>query len=110
MPHSRSGARYLPFALAVLALCGCGSASDASEDPASADDVAPLLAGRQVSEQELAGLLDDAGFPKSAIPRMVCAAKYESSFYSEAQHRNKNGSVTTGSFKSTIAIGSTPAE
>ena len=80
----------------VLAAVGCGGT--ASEDPGETD-VAPLLAGRLVPESEIVRDLEAAGFAQDEIPQMVCAAKYESSFYSEASHRNHNGSTDYGLFQ-----------
>jgi hypothetical protein len=81
----------------VLAAVGCGGAS--SEDISGGTDVAPLLAGRLVPESEIVRDLEAAGFSADEIPQMVCAAKYESSFYSQASHANHNGSTDYGLFQ-----------
>jgi hypothetical protein len=83
------------FVLIVLLGCGSSNTESVGED----QDVAPLLAGRKVPESEIAADLRAAGFAEDEIPQMVCAAKYESSFYSEALHHNHNGSTDYGLFQ-----------
>jgi hypothetical protein len=84
---------------AALALVGC-SGADASDDGEQVGESEDhLLAGRRVSPSEVASLLRQAGFPASAIGKMVCTAKYESNFYERASNRNRNGSVDYGLFQ-----------
>ncbi len=83
--------------LLLVASLGCGGTTQESVD--DGQDVAPLLAGRIVPEAEIARDLRAAGFAENEIPRMVCAAKYESSFYAQASHRNHNGSTDYGLFQ-----------
>ena len=84
--------------LLLLMSVGCGGT--ASENTANdGQDVAPLLAGRVVPEAEIARDLRAAGFAEDELGQMVCAAKYESSFYAEASHKNHNGSIDYGLFQ-----------
>jgi lysozyme C len=84
--------------LLVLTSVGCGGTG--SETVANdGEDVAPLLAGRLVPEAEVARDLRAVGFTEAEIPPMVCAAKYESSFYAQAAHKNHNGSTDYGLFQ-----------
>src|SRR5262249_48311147 len=46
-----------------------------------------------------AELLRNAGFDEDSVPQMVCAAKWESSFFTKALHKNRNGSVDYGLFQ-----------
>ncbi len=84
----------------LLALVACGGADPSADDgAATSEDVAPLLAGEQLSPTHIAQLLRDAGFPHAVIPKMVCTAKYESSFFTRATNTNRNGSVDYGLFQ-----------
>lgn len=86
--------------LASLVVMGTGcAAEDGVEDEKVAETEDRLLAGRRVSTGEVAALLRQAGFPESSIGRMVCTAKYESSFYERASNRNRNGSSDYGLFQ-----------
>lgn len=60
---------------------------------------APLLAGRRIPQSEVASLLRHAGFKESAVPQMLCAAKYESAYFARALHTNRNGSHDYGLFQ-----------
>ena len=86
-----------PFAWMLLLVAGCSASPD--EPTGDGSDVAPRLAGRRLSESEVSTALRSAGFSASTIPAMVCAAKYESSFYTEALHKNHNGSIDYGLFQ-----------
>lgn len=85
--------------LAALLVMGTGCAADEGEEESVGETEDRLLAGRRVSTGEVASLLRQAGFPESAIGRMVCTAKYESSFYERASNRNRNGSTDRGLFQ-----------
>ena len=52
--------------------------------------------GLGASECDAANYLRRAGFPESAVPTMVCIAKYESSFSCGATNRNTDGSTDYG--------------
>ncbi len=82
--------------LSLVVACGSTGSESVGGD---GEDVAPLLAGRVVPEAEIARDLRAAGFAESEIPQMVCAAKYESSFYAQALHKNHNGSIDYGLFQ-----------
>jgi hypothetical protein len=86
----------VPFALSAV-VAGC--AAETGDDEAVGESEDRLLAGRRLSPTEVAQHLRDAGFPEGEIGRMVCTAKYESSFYERAQNRNKNGSIDRGLFQ-----------
>lgn len=75
---------------------GCG-AEPIEEEYGESED--RLLAGRRLSPSEIAGHLRAAGFPENQIGRMVCTAKYESSFYERASNKNRNGSTDRGLFQ-----------
>lgn len=55
--------------------------------------------GRLVSETELAQVLSKVGFDAATIPKMICTAKYESSFYEGNTNRNSNGTTDYGIFQ-----------
>lgn len=82
--------------LVSIFAAGCVAEVDEEEVDESGDR---LLAGRRLTPSEIAGHLRDAGFPEEQIGRMVCTAKYESSFYERASNRNRNGSVDRGLFQ-----------
>lgn len=86
--------------LGALLLVGCAAdTADDSEDEAAGQVDEHLLAGRQLSPREVAGLLRDAGFPESVVPEMVCTASHESSFFERASHKNHNGTIDRGLFQ-----------
>ncbi len=92
--------RALSILLVVLAAAGCSSPApgDANADDTS-DTQDRLLAGRRLAETEVASVLRSAGFPEHAVAPMVCTAKYESSFYEKASHKNHDGSIDRGLFQ-----------
>ena len=91
--------------LGALAIGATGCAADAqdSQDDGDAEQLGDvgqqLLAGTRLSEKEVASLVRRAGFPEYEVGRMVCTAKYESSFYTRASNRNSNGTVDRGVFQ-----------
>lgn len=52
-----------------------------------------------ISKSMLVALLYLAGFTKNEVPTMLCIAKYESSFNTQAVNKNKNGSTDYGLFQ-----------
>ena len=52
-----------------------------------------------LQEKQVARLLRQAGFPKWEIPKLVCLARWESSFNPNALHKNEDGSQDTGLFQ-----------
>ncbi|HEY8077230.1 MAG TPA: hypothetical protein VIF62_24055 [Labilithrix sp.] len=89
--------RWLGLALSLVA---CSSAPQGDSDVSgSGESEDHLLAGRHLSTTEVAQVLRDAGFPENAVGPMICTAKYESSFYERASHRNANGSTDYGLFQ-----------
>ncbi len=93
---------------AVTALGASGCAADTDEDEPVSESEDHLLAGRRLSESEIAQHVRNAGFPESMVGKMVCTAKYESSFYERASNRNSNGSIDRGLFQiNSIHLGGT---
>lgn len=82
----------------LTSIAGCAAESSEEEEP-SGESQDHLLAGRRLSEREVATLVRNAGFPESMVGKMVCTAKYESSFYEKASNKNTNGSGDYGLFQ-----------
>lgn len=100
------------FTLSVVAIAlnaGCSSADDGLDTEASpsadtSDDEGTiaeqeLRGGERLSSYEVASLIRQAGFPANMVGRMVCTAKWESSFYTKATNKNRNGSMDRGLFQ-----------
>lgn len=85
--------------LAVVTVVGCAASStdDDAEDLGATEDM--LLAGRVHTPKEVAALVREAGFPEEVVGKMVCTAKFESSFFERATNKNKNGSIDRGLFQ-----------
>jgi lysozyme C len=83
---------------AFVLAAGCSGADDADEELVGESEDR-LLAGRRVGTSELASLIRGAGFPESVVGKMICTAKYESSFYERASNKNRNGSTDYGLFQ-----------
>jgi hypothetical protein len=99
---------FLPIAMTAIA--ACSSASDAGDDSAGDTGASEdkLLAGRVIPEAEVARILKEAGFEDDIVPTMVCTAKYESSFYERASHKNHDGTTDRGLLQvNSIHIGGT---
>ncbi len=93
-------------ALSLVSVAGCAAPPGEEEEIGESED--RLLAGRRLSEVEVANVLRQAGFAESQVPRMVCTAKYESSFYERASNKNRNGSIDRGLFQiNSIHVGGT---
>lgn len=80
-------------------LVGCAGADDADEAPDEESSEDLLLSGRRLSGTEVAAHLRAVGFDQEDVPRMVCTAQYESSFFDRAQNKNRNGSIDRGLFQ-----------
>jgi hypothetical protein len=93
--------------ISLVSMTGCAApAAEEGESLGESED--RLLAGRRLSEQEVATVLRNAGFAENQVPRMVCTAKYESSFYERASNTNRNGSTDRGLFQiNSIHVGGT---
>lgn len=92
-----------PFILGGIA--GCSASAEEEEPTGESQD--RLLAGRRLSQAEIADLVREAGFPERLVGTMVCTAKYESSFYEGATNRNRNGTTDRGLFQiNSIHVGS----
>ncbi len=95
------------FALTALGASGCAADATEEDEPVSESED-HLLAGRRLSESEIAQHVRNAGFPESMVGKMICTAKYESSFYERASNKNRNGSVDRGLFQiNSIHVGGT---
>ena len=96
MPSAKLLGVFALTSLISVVAAGCG-AEPMEEELSESED--RLLAGRRLTPSEIAGHLRAAGFPESQIGRMVCTAKYESSFYERASNKNRNGSTDRGLFQ-----------
>jgi hypothetical protein len=85
-------------ALASFAAVGC-AAPTVDDDEALGETEDHLLSGTRYTPSQVATYLRKAGFAENAIGKMVCTAKYESSYYAKATNRNKNGSMDRGLFQ-----------
>lgn len=96
------------FAMTALGATGCAADTGDGDDEPIAESEDRLLAGRRLSESEIARHVRAAGFPANMVGPMVCTAKYESSFYERASNRNRNGSTDRGLFQiNSIHVGKT---
>src|SRR3954454_18519377 len=84
------------FVAALTVLAGCSSAPESDEPASVGESQDHLLAGRRLSESEIARLVREAGFREGGGGKMVCPAKYESSFYERGSHKNGNGTTDYG--------------
>lgn len=100
--------RFGALAFVVIAsVSAVGCAAEPVEE-GSEESADRLLAGRKVPPAEVASLLRQAGFPEAVVGKMVCTAKYESSYYERASNKNNNGSSDYGLFQiNSIHIGGT---
>jgi len=88
----------LVMATLAATVGGCAAPTE-EEESSTGESQDQLLAGRRLSESEVASVLRSAGFPESVVPKMVCTAKWESSFYERASNKNRNGSIDRGLFQ-----------
>jgi hypothetical protein len=96
----------LLLGIASMVACG-GSAGSSDGDTSVGSSEGALLAGTHLTASEVATYVRDAGFPESEVGKMVCIAKYESSFYEKAEHHNTNGSTDYGLFQiNSVNLGS----
>jgi hypothetical protein len=85
----------------LLVACSSGSTDEPAPDN-NADEAAAKACrgnGRVVPIAEIESSLRASGFPDTEIPKMVCVAKWESSFCERAINTNKNGSIDRGLFQ-----------
>ncbi|MFO0669587.1 MAG: transglycosylase SLT domain-containing protein [Polyangiaceae bacterium] len=98
------------FVLAMAAT-GCSASTDdgTTDDPnAEGADEGELRGGERLTASQVADLVRNAGFPSNMIGRMVCTAKWESSFYTKATNKNRNGTTDRGLFQiNSIHLGHT---
>lgn len=98
MPSFFSLRVLIASTVVLTSIAGC-AAEPGEEDESVGESEDHLLTGRRVSEKETAQLLRAAGFPENMIGKMVCTAKWESSFYEKASNRNTNGTGDYGLFQ-----------
>jgi hypothetical protein len=93
--------RFLASVLGASAICACSGPTDDTGEYAGHEATTgeAILAGKRLSEAEVADHLRNAGFEERVVPQMVCTAKWESSFFSEASNVNRNGSKDIGLFQ-----------
>jgi hypothetical protein len=75
------------------AIWGCSA--DSGEDTGQSEDHLT----NTLKPGEVAGLLRKVGFAENVVGKMVCTAKYESSFNAAATHTNGNGTTDYGLFQ-----------
>ena len=91
-PSSRDGNRYKYL----------------EDTEAKGETASHQLAGDRLTPSQVASQLRAVGFAENAIGKMVCTAKYESSYYDRATNKNKNGSMDRGLFQiNSLHIGKT---
>ena len=98
------------FALtSLISIVSAGCAAETMEDDEEVGESEDrLLAGQRLTPSQVAAHLRAAGFPENTIGKMVCTAKYESSFYERASNKNRNGSMDRGLFQiNSIHLGGT---
>jgi hypothetical protein len=87
----------------MAAVGGCSSAldEDSGTDSAEIGKCKPKseLSGDVLTPKEVARLLREAGVAEAEVPKMVCIAKYESRFFSEAHRLNENCTHDYGLFQ-----------
>jgi hypothetical protein len=89
----------------LLAVASCAAPPATESEGRSSSH---QLAGRIVPADELATALRSAGFDEATVPKMICTAKYESSFHEAATNSNSNGTTDYGIFQiNTIHLGKT---
>ncbi|MBX3263421.1 MAG: transglycosylase SLT domain-containing protein, partial [Labilithrix sp.] len=92
--------------LVSMVTAGCAVETMDEEELGESED--RLLAGKRLTPAQVAAHLRAAGFPENTIGKMVCTAKYESSFYERASNKNRNGSIDRGLFQiNSIHLGGT---
>lgn len=85
---------------AVSSFLAVGCAAPTADDAEALGETEEhQLAGTRLTPSQVATYLRNAGFAESAIGKMVCTAKYESSYYEKATNKNKNGSTDYGLFQ-----------
>ena len=84
-------------AIAAASLTACSASPEDGENAESGNDA--LLAGTRLTPAQIATMLRDEGFDEADIGKLVCTAKYESSYYTGAQNHNTNGSTDYGLFQ-----------
>lgn len=107
MPASKLLAPLAALLIALVTFTvGCAP-PEAEDAEAMGETASYVLAGDRLTPAEVAGQLRAAGFAENVIGRMVCTAKYESSYYDRASNKNRNGSTDRGLFQiNSIHLGS----
>ena len=82
------------FALLTVvssSIVAVGCAAPAPTAEAEGETGSYLLSGPVLSAAQVAGYVRSAGFPEAMVGKMVCTAKYESSFYQKASNGSHYG-------------------
>lgn len=84
----------------LITACAVGCSAETQDDEEMGETSSHILAGNRLTPAQVATALRAAGFAEANIGKMVCTAKYESSYYDRAENRkNKNGSIDRGLFQ-----------
>lgn len=75
--------------ISIMAATAIGCSSTAGDEDPLGESQEQLRDGRLVPEDEVVTLLRKYGFPEREIPRMVCTAKWESSFFEASVNNNR---------------------
>jgi hypothetical protein len=103
------GNRLVALAFAMPAVVGAAACSGPIGESADTGEQGALEGqGRKLSEEEVASLVRQVGFPENMVGTMVCTVKWESGFYDRATNQNHNGTTDYGLFQiNSIHIGGT---
>jgi hypothetical protein len=83
---------FIGFGLLSLVACGGGE----PRQTIATDSRQAIQGGTLHTEAEVAQFLSDAGFDDATIPKMVCTAKYESSFWDgDRSYNRRRGKVVS---------------
>lgn len=95
----------LPLLLVSLSPACAETDDDPEEEMVSSSE--DELKSSGLSPSEVARIIRDVGFPENQVGRMVCTAKWESSFRARATHKNNNRTIDRGLFQiNSIHLGS----
>jgi hypothetical protein len=90
----------------MVAVVGCSAAPDDETGPSGSDSAeikkckaSSAFAGEELTANDVAGYLRQAGFKESEVAKMVCIAKYESRFFTQAHRLNTNCTNDIGLFQ-----------
>ena len=84
-------AKALALVTLASSVAAIGCAAPAPTQEAEGETGSYLLAGKVLTAAQVAGYVRSAGFPEAMVGKMVCTAKYESSFYQKASNGSHYG-------------------